>query len=115
MPQCAWKVIILPAAALAVLFAQPYVAQINLDTTAAKQDYEKCAAAKAEQYSAGPDAADLIAKAATEACQAQMQVLAKTIDQASPSPAYMLAAMEQIEKVLITKLKLQILERRSKK
>jgi hypothetical protein len=47
--------------------AVPVKAQVRAETASAMLAYEKCAATMAQHYAPGPDAADLIAKAATEA------------------------------------------------
>lgn len=108
----AWK--ILPAMVITASLA-PAVAQISGDANTAEHEYEKCSAAKAAQYATGIDAADLIARAATEACRPQMQALAQAIQRENQQPTYVVGLMEQINKDLVVKLKLQILEARSKK
>jgi hypothetical protein len=90
-------------------------AQISPEFSAADRAYEKCASDNAQRFAAGSDAADLIAKAAAEACRSQMQAMAQSLQREGQSSAYVIGAMEQINSDLVKKLKLLILESRVKK
>jgi cytolysin (calcineurin-like family phosphatase) len=105
----------LTALGVIVCFLTPAEAQLSGETISAERAYEKCATATAERYATGIDAADLIAKAATEACRDQMRAVAQSMQRNGDSPAVLIAAIEQINTDLAQKLKLLILEMRAKK
>jgi hypothetical protein len=107
-----WKIL---AAIGLISFAPAARAQISPEFLAAERAYEKCASDSAERFATGPDAADLIAKAATEACRSQMQVMAQNLQREGQSSAYIVGVVEQINLDLGRKLKLLILEGRVKK
>jgi hypothetical protein len=100
---------------LAFFCLAPANAQLNSDTISSERVYEKCAMAAAERYTTGIDAADLIAKAATEACRDEMRAVAQSMQRNGDSPTLLIAAIEQINTELARKLKLHILEMRAKK
>jgi hypothetical protein len=106
-----------PLCALGIIavWSAPALAQLSNETTSAERAYEKCSTAMAEHYATGVDAADLIAKAATEACRDEMSTLAKSMQRNDDSAAMLIAAIEQINTDLVRKLKLHILEIRAKK
>jgi cytolysin (calcineurin-like family phosphatase) len=108
-----WGIVAL--AVMAVLGLTPAVAQLSNETTSAERAYEKCSTAMAERYATGIDAADLIAKAATEACRNEMSAVAQSMQRNGDSPALLIAAIEQINTDLARRLKLHILELRAKK
>src|ERR1700687_2602957 len=100
---------------LAVCCLTPAEAQLSSKTRSAERAYEKCATATAEHYATGIDAADLIAKAATEACRDEMSAIAQSMQRNGDSNALLIAAIEQINTDLARKLKLHVLEMRAKK
>ena len=100
---------------VAVCCLTPAQAQLSSETTSAERADEKCATATAEYYATGIDAADLIAKAATEACREEMSVVAQSMQRNGDSPALLIAAIELINTDLARKLKLRIPEMRAKK
>jgi hypothetical protein len=80
---------------LAVCCPASAEAQLSSETTSAERAYEKCATATAERYATGIDAADLIAKAATEACRDEMRAVAQSMQRNGDSPALLIAAMSR--------------------
>jgi cytolysin (calcineurin-like family phosphatase) len=111
-PPRSWKTL----SAIGLVFLAPAAsAQISPEFSAAEGAYEKCASGNAQRFATGSDAADLIAKAATEACRSQMQAMAQSLQREGQSSAFVVSAVEQINSDLVKKLKLLILEWRVKK
>lgn len=69
----------------------------------------------ATHFLTGPDAADLIARAATEACLADRNAYLKGLSQEGGDIRVVDSMVEQLDVQLIRKLKLYILERRALK
>lgn len=101
--------------AFVLLWASPCFGQLSAELVAAENTYESCATATALHYSTGTDAADFIAKAATEACRAEMQAMGQSLQREGKSTTFVVAFIEQVNSDLVTKLKLRILEWRAKK
>jgi hypothetical protein len=87
----------------------------DYETVASVDAYEKCATIMAQHYATGPDVADLITKAATEACLPQLRAVAQSLQRKGESQTSMMSAIYQINTQLRRKLKMLILDERAKK
>jgi hypothetical protein len=110
MPPRAWQ--ILPAIVFSVLTATA-VAQTAKEVAILRDVYQICSTNAANRYAVGSDAADLLAKSATEACAADRKAFTEGLIRAGGAPAENMT--DQFDAQLVRQLKLLILERRATK
>jgi len=108
-----WK--FLSVLGLVVCAIAPARGELGDETVASVEAYEKCATIMAQHYATGPDVADLITKAATEACLPQLRAVAQSLQRKGESQTSMMSAIYQINTQLRRKLKMLILDERAKK
>jgi hypothetical protein len=90
-------------------------AQLSPEILTLSGAYADCATKAAVRLGSGFDAADVVAKGATEFCIPQLQLLADRLAKEGRSQAYINGTIESLNSNLVRKLKFLILEARSKK